>query len=50
MAMWKLKDADVKPGMIVRQRPNLSERYEVLEVRGAEKVLLRREDLETRTK
>lgn len=42
----KLADAEIKPGMIVSLKERLGEKWEVLEVHGDEKILLRREDLD----
>jgi len=44
----KVPDEKVKPGMIVTLKECPGEKWEVVEVRGKEKVLVRREDLEKR--
>lgn len=44
--MRKVPDSDVKPGMIVELKDQPGKKYEVLRASGAEKELLRREDLD----
>ncbi|CAB4171582.1 hypothetical protein UFOVP1349_27 [uncultured Caudovirales phage] len=44
--MRKVPDNEVKPGMIIELKDEPGKKYEVLSANGAEKQLIRREDLD----
>jgi hypothetical protein len=46
--MRKVPDNEVKPGMIVELKDEPGKKYEVLSANGAEKQLIRRDDLDTK--